>query len=217
MRQGALCFYRGSVTITYGSTHSVISTVSGKGIYEVSLETLGSSGLDFSCTCSDYERYQVPCKHVWATLLAADRDGYLGVLSRSSSIDLFPLAGSEDDFWDRFPTNGVDGLGGPPAHLSRIVKPKGGRRESGPTWRNHLLDLQSSQDSGGHHRKESLFRDTEYELIYVVNRERTVEENLLVVEIFKRTRKKNGEWGKSRRVDASISMLEKHTDPADAH
>ncbi|MFH1999893.1 MAG: SWIM zinc finger family protein, partial [Planctomycetota bacterium] len=225
--RGAKYFRQGGVRIIQGSGQKVMARVSGTQVYDVLLNACDFDELEFSCTCPYYFSYYEPCKHIWATLLASDQAGHLEALSRSSSIDMVPADDPDDDFLDddegdddedaffKDEADDDDFLLGMPGAAARIVKSKGDRRDSERTWHSHLRNIQHGQDLFHSFEKEPLAQNTESELIYVVNRKRTFDKQLLVVELYSRTRKSNGTWGKPRRFNASIPALKEHPDPAD--
>jgi uncharacterized Zn finger protein len=74
----------GRVTLKDASATETYATVRGTGIYHAAI-LLGPRGVSASCTCPFYAARGF-CKHLWATLLVAERRGFLGglraVLSR---------------------------------------------------------------------------------------------------------------------------------------
>ena len=54
------------------------ANVQGTDLYEVVIEFLEEGEMDFYCTCPYTAQWGGPCKHAWATLLAAQRRGLLG-------------------------------------------------------------------------------------------------------------------------------------------
>jgi len=75
-RRGAEYFVGGSVRISTGTADEVEATVAGTRRYRVRLAREGDT-LRVSCTCPFFSDRAIPCKHVWATILAASSKGYL--------------------------------------------------------------------------------------------------------------------------------------------
>lgn len=69
--RGQQYFRRGVVRIVAVDEDGITATVRGSETYEVRLSPDANGRLEHSCTCPAWENYGV-CKHVWATLLAAD-------------------------------------------------------------------------------------------------------------------------------------------------
>jgi uncharacterized Zn finger protein len=74
--RGRRYFSSGAIRILEASATRVIARVRGGGRYDVVLEA-SADGLHVRCTCPYFAREGDPCKHVWATVLAADDAGYL--------------------------------------------------------------------------------------------------------------------------------------------
>src|SRR5215468_3220550 len=94
--RGSDYFQEGRVKITDGSDWEVFARVRGSRIYRVDL-SLEAHGLVVHCDCSSFERG--PCKHLWATILAAEGKGYLrgdGVLGPLEIVQDF----DDDSFFD---------------------------------------------------------------------------------------------------------------------
>lgn len=72
--RGQSYFARRRVDIVTGDKQVVQAVVNGSEEYDVSLKIVGRDLL-VGCTCPYYEN--ALCKHIWATMLAAERKGYL--------------------------------------------------------------------------------------------------------------------------------------------
>src|SRR4029078_12801782 len=73
-KRGRSYFLGGVVRITQGTEHSVQATVRGTSNYRVSL-SYDQQELNVSCTCPYFDDALDPCKHLWATILAAEAEG----------------------------------------------------------------------------------------------------------------------------------------------
>src|SRR6185295_1428558 len=88
--RGFAYFRAGAVKILENSDSYVLAEVRGTLVYFVQL-TLTSNSLEVACTCP-YFLDGEDCKHIWATMLAADSKNYL------SEVDLHgPLKLNYDD------------------------------------------------------------------------------------------------------------------------
>src|SRR5690349_20521497 len=74
--RGREYFKRGAVQRIEGDRTSVRAVVQGTLRYDVEITRIDEF-LDYSCTCAFFERDLEPCKHIWATVLAAEQRGYL--------------------------------------------------------------------------------------------------------------------------------------------
>ena len=93
--RGQSYFRQGLVQIVEGTKETVNAVVTGSKDYDVML-TIQERELCVACSCPYFDNY--PCKHIWATMAAAERKGYLtGAASRLVMVDLdFEL--DDDDY-----------------------------------------------------------------------------------------------------------------------
>src|SRR5438874_2276426 len=75
-RRGRQYYAKGAVSILDGDHWSVHALVQGTEQYHVNL-TRGKKRLKIWCTCPYYCDRAEPCKHIWATVLAAEARGFL--------------------------------------------------------------------------------------------------------------------------------------------
>src|SRR5437867_5519919 len=76
--EGRTYFYSGPVSISTGSREYVHASMwNGAGNCTVKISVEGDDSVFVSCTCKVFRKVTV-CEHVWATILAAERKGYLG-------------------------------------------------------------------------------------------------------------------------------------------
>jgi SWIM zinc finger len=74
--RGEHYFQAGLVHIEHGSAGEMEAIVNGTRDYFVSFECLDGI-LSAACECPHFSDDLTPCKHLWAALLAADKDGWL--------------------------------------------------------------------------------------------------------------------------------------------
>jgi hypothetical protein len=74
--RGRQYYHSKSVRILQGDAQGVRAEVDGTEVYRVSLHRRKKS-LQVCCSCPYYQDRLVPCKHIWATILTADRQGLL--------------------------------------------------------------------------------------------------------------------------------------------
>src|SRR5437016_3039368 len=95
--RGNKYFWGMHVHIEHGSEFEVRARVRGSQTYEVNLD-LQDSVLSAWCDCPYFES-NGPCKHLWATILAAERDGHLSSAASSQNLTLdCGDFGIEDEF-----------------------------------------------------------------------------------------------------------------------
>lgn len=82
---------RGRIEIVQASDTSIDALVQGTDLYQVSIDVDEDweGGLDFECSCP-YALDNGVCKHIWAMLLHADAEGYLGASRAGTSASRSP-------------------------------------------------------------------------------------------------------------------------------
>src|ERR1044071_5042080 len=87
IRDRGLAYFRGgAVKILEHSDFRVLAQVKGSLDYFVEL-FLTSNSLDVACTCAYFAGGE-DCKHIWATMLAADHRNYLSGVDRRGPLKL---------------------------------------------------------------------------------------------------------------------------------
>jgi uncharacterized Zn finger protein len=110
--RGQSYFSAGAVRKLEGDAWSVEARVQGSRLYDVDIFRLENS-FEASCSCPYYDGSAEMCKHIWATLLAAEKTGY--------------LKGDDDNVW----------------LTSALYHPNGKQteRQDAPHWRQQLDQL----------------------------------------------------------------------------
>src|ERR1700691_6138170 len=118
--RGASYYRLGAVRIKRGNATGVEAGVRGSRVYDVAIAWDGRR-LTLFCDCPYYEDVGA-CKHIWATILAADAQNYFTAVTRLNPRDIsFDEMHDEDDEDDPF-----EGLPDyrPPARPAPIFKPQ---------------------------------------------------------------------------------------------
>src|SRR5215467_3953338 len=95
--RGSDYFQEGRVKIKSGSEWELYAKVRGSRVYEVDLSIEGEE-LIVHCDCPAFETE--PCKHLWATILAADGKGYLRGDGKLGPLELVRDIDEGYDFYD---------------------------------------------------------------------------------------------------------------------
>jgi superfamily II DNA or RNA helicase len=206
--RGQSYFARRRVDIVTGDKQVVQAVVSGSEEYDVSLKIVGRDLL-VGCTCPYYEN--ALCKHIWATMLAAERKGYLtGTdhlptrLVRSDPMDFDEEEDGydEDDGYDD-DSEYRDHEADQPATPSRLraqptPKPWQRRIETPapkpPVWRQQLESVNRSMKAVSD--EQSRPWPPSRELFYIVDVDSTLLGRGLAISLAWREMKRNAEWGK---------------------
>jgi len=212
-------YYRnGAVQIIYGNKEELQASVIGTDTYEVDLYREEDTVYVF-CTCPYFEGERESCKHIWATLLAAEKDGYLKGESKSDPVRLEIYV--EDKDWDE---NGDDDWDGndeledgygatawPPRPQGRrhlqVVPPS-------PGWKDRLASLRGALQVQQEEEKNRW--PATRRILYFVDLPATLEGKGLVIEVVQQEMKKNGEWGRLKSL-SGYCKPENLRDPEDQH
>ena len=194
--RGLSYFESGAVTSLERYEGIVEATVRGSEDYDVWIEPIGAK-LRLSCTCPHFLDHLQVCKHIWATLLAAEGDGIpLFEGPAPSRIQLELVADPYDDDQDSF----EDEVDRRPARTSRVLAPH--PPAPAPQWQTLLNSIAGNVIESGSSARPQL---REGQLLYVIDIDASLAANAVVIELMTRERKANGEWGKPKpaRVMAS--------------
>jgi superfamily II DNA or RNA helicase len=200
--RGAQYFRTGAVRMDRASDTAVNAWVQGSRLYEVEIRWEIGEGLSLRCACPYFESGG-PCKHLWATVLAAEAKGHL---SAASSRGFIPVA---YDFGSRRPFGELEERPGylmPERHTPRtaptVIPPSPAPQL--PAWRRRLNEITPAAK----HATETW--PSTRELLYVVDVPSSINRGGLVIRLLAREPKRSGGWKKStppRLVRAMIPQL----------
>jgi SNF2-related domain/Helicase conserved C-terminal domain/Bacterial SNF2 helicase associated/SWIM zinc finger len=185
-------FHSGAVKILEHSDLHVLAQVAGTLDYLVEL-TLTSSSLDIACTCPYFADGE-DCKHIWATMLAADSKNYLSAVNLRG-----PLRLVYDD-------EAAEAL----QLLQEIDEPAS---EPQPHWQQQLAVITNSINNALPPKREPWPQNRE--IYYVVDPKSSRGSALLNVEIAFREPNKKGEWGKIKKAHIKDNQIGELGDPDD--
>jgi len=199
--RGGGYFRAGRVTLQKVADDEVVAKVAGTRDYEVLLEADVPSGLVWcSCSCRYFEDRDEVCKHVWALVLACEKEGLLEVVATFPSVALETLPPMHLE--DEPPVAGAgsewagSGLGSGSAPASR--------------WRNRLRDVESAAFSRS---QSEMSWPEERQILYRIEVERRYGNP--VVELRCRDRMEDGTWGPIRQQSPRLDSLSRLPDAAD--
>jgi superfamily II DNA or RNA helicase len=219
-------YYRiGAVRIINGNKDELQAFVFGSNRYKVNLYRKEDT-LYASCTCPYFEGEGETCKHIWATLLAGEKSGYLRGKDKSDPLRL--KVDLEGDDWDENEEGDWDGVeeledgnpvwpGGAAGSYSprlqgrrhlRLVPPSSG-------WKNHLTSLRGALQVKREEEKKRW--PATQRILYFVDGPATLEGKGLVIEVSHQEMKKNGEWGQLKSHTNAYCTPENLRDPEDQH
>ena len=189
--RGFAYFRGGAVKILEHSEVHVLAQVKGTLDYFVEL-SLTLDSLDVACTCPYFADGE-DCKHIWATMLAADSTNYL------AEVDLRgPLRLVYDD-------KALDAL--------QLLQKDEATPGPQPLWQQQLTVITNSINNALPAERNP-WPDNR-ELYYIVDPQGSRTSGLLNVEIAFRERNRKGEWGKIKKARIQQNQIGQLHDPRD--
>jgi SWIM zinc finger len=203
-KRGDDYYYKGRVMIREGSQSELTACVRGSGFYEVQFAWRNNK-LAVWCDCPHFVEQGVPCKHVWATTLAADQHQYLAAAASADKLILDLDALGADGLDGRDYYDGDEELyeedGGAavlssrsPAVVWNPAMPKP------PDWRKQLGEVFPPRDRAAWRSK--------LEILYVVDVAKNVYGGDLVLSLQSRNRNANGSFSRPKVLSMSQGKKE---------
>ena len=196
-KRGATYFNTRRVTVYSAGPTEVTAAVRGSSLYDVNLELSRGTILAY-CSCP----YGGFCKHIWATLLAAEPKGFA-----QRAAQLGPLKFEFDDL------DGAEDDSTPVRDSSPAIRPAPPPKPE--MWRAQLDALRREVAPVPHigFRAEAIA--AERQLVFVIDGAASDAVKKLVVDVNTRERKTDGDWGKPVPRNVSAEHTAKLTDPLD--
>src|SRR3954447_1500860 len=198
--KGRAYFLDRAVTQIEGDAWSVEATVHGSRNYRVSIKREGPvfSG---SCECPYFEDRFVVCKHIWATMLEAERRHLLagdGDVPRDAVMEALNTDEvSDPEFRVRSPRQRQDAPNG----------------KGHPAWERFLEEFSRTLTEADAARPPARFSAAQ--IVYVIDRAATLNGTGLALEVQSRQRKKNGDWAKPKPTTVALSEIAQLPDLVD--
>jgi len=198
IRTRGLDYFRsGRVLIRAGDSYNVEAEVIGTGTYRVGLR-LSEGDLRVDCTCPYFDSEYENCKHIWAAMAAAERDGHLSALMYVPNARLLDDALDEEAAFDL--EDNPDA--GESPRRGALSSPYTDRE---PAWKSQMTGLIPHVPPRTEHGRA---RDVGY----VVESEESRTQGVPVIRVLTRRRKKSGDWGvfnfRLTRIDSFSSLPE---------
>ena len=192
IRDRGLAYFRsGAVKILEHSDFYVLAQVEGNLDYSVQL-SLTLNSLDVACTCPYFADGE-DCKHIWATMLAADSKNYLSEVNPHGPLKLV----YDDDGLEALQLLEED----EPAPAPQLL------------WQQQLAVITASIKNERPPQRNP-WPDNR-EIYYIVDPQASRTSGLLNVEIDFRERNKKGEWGKIKKARIKQDQIGQLSDPSD--
>ena len=184
------------VKIQRGCDSEVAASVRGSRAYYVELNWRGDT-LSVCCDCPYYVDNGIPCKHLWATTLAAEAQGYLS--PAAAAVDPVLECEFDDEEWD-LDDGGPESPGMPPRPLAAGFKVPAPQP---PVWRRQVSEILNSRKITG----ATDAWPAQREILYVVDVPSSLARGGLVLSLHSRDRKADGSWKPERALSLKREQL----------
>ncbi len=205
--RGASYYRLGAVRLKRGNATAVEAAVRGSRIYDVEIAWDGHR-LALFCDCPYYEDVGA-CKHLWATILAADTQNYFTAITRISPRDIsFDETSGADEIADvdEYDELRYSALPARPAQVFTLQP-----QIAPPVWRQRLNEIVPAGSLA------STAWPAQRELLYIVDAASSAVRGALVLDLKTREPKLKGGWKKPAAPQISRAALSALPNPVDRH
>ncbi|MBI1312533.1 helicase SNF2 [bacterium] len=204
------------VEITHVTPDRLYGVVHDAEEFQTQLSREESSIVPF-CTCAKPGQEQVTCKHVWATILHAEAEGYINGGVKPGYFPPF-IAKEEDDDFDIDAELYEDLLSSDvyiPSPTARKEKSAAAKPAERPLseWERRLKSIRDDLDEGDLAGATSREREILYQLDLPASREH----GQIVVDVVQRQRRASGQWGKLKPLKLKPGRLDEIEREEDRH
>jgi len=189
--RGVAYFRAGAVKILDHYEGYLLARVKGTYDYFVEL-SLNLNSLDVACTCPYFADGE-DCKHIWATMLAADSKNLFSEIDLHGPLKLI------------YDAEALESL--------QLLEDDELAPEPLPQWQQQLAVITNSVNNA-HPPERNPWPDNR-EIYYVVVPQASRTSGLLNIEIAFRERNKKGEWGKIKKARIQQDQISQVSDPSD--
>jgi superfamily II DNA or RNA helicase len=178
------------VHVTGAGHDHMYGEVMGGDLYDFSISKV-ELGLEVWCDCIAFADYG-PCKHLWAAILEADRRGALSAVKQVLYLQ------KENDFQS----------GG----IATFQTPRQPAPPPMPAWQEYLGDVERALKASSAQRKN---RPRPAEILYCIDVSASGSKGQIALELFSRTRKKDGQLTVPKEFHISADQAALLPDPID--
>lgn len=204
------------VEITHVTADRLYGVVHDAEEFQTQLSREESSIVPF-CTCAKPGQESVTCKHVWATILHAEAEGYINGGVKPGYFPPF-IEKDEDDDFDIDAELYEDLLSGDvfiPSPTARKESSTASKTVERPLaeWERRLKTIRDELDEGDLAGATSREREILYQLDLPASREH----GQIVVDVVQRQRRASGQWGKLKPLKLKPGKLDDIEREEDRH
>lgn len=188
---------RGAVRIVSGTSSEVRAVVTGAEEYNVEIGWKGGE-VSLFCSCPGFEA-DGPCKHLWATVLAAEADGYLADVTSIRALSVPALKPESEEVPDNripLPDEELPGLTWPAEIWQQA--------QDAANWKKRIEGLVQKAGGSGRHAVVPEEWPEKRQLLYVVEIAASLAADQPVISLCTRERKSNGGFGKLSPAELEI-------------
>jgi superfamily II DNA or RNA helicase len=185
--RGVDYYLRRQVQVDAGSSTQAYAHVKGSRQYQTSLEW-DDGALYAMCDCPFFVS-DGPCKHLWATILAAESHGHLADAAAAPKLDMIFGIDDEDDGDDDYLLDEDDEDVAPPPVQPVILPPP----PKPPAWQAQIAGIANVRLQAS---RSSEVWPAKRELVYIVDVPLAVTTGSLVLSIASHDRKADGTWNR---------------------
>jgi len=192
-------FLQGAVARIEGGPWSADAVVEGTRQYAVAIRRLGNT-FEVSCDCPYFRDRLAVCKHIWATLLAAEHNHLLaGDGAVPAEATLQPID--------------VDAWTDPEFRAAAPARRRDAREPGARQWERFLGDFSRQLSETDAARRPSRYANAQ--LAYIIDRGATMTGNGLALDLQVRQRRKTGDWGRPKAASVAIDEIRDLPEAAD--
>lgn len=196
--RGASYISEDCVTVSHVTVAEIQVTVDDEDEFDTIIRRQEEKGdVEFECTCRQFESSGV-CKHLWGSILAADREGYVDPASRPGNILPFlapdrkpALSFGPDELYDDA-DYAIGGAGGGASVIDR------------PRWEQQLESLSEQITTRANGAVKA---QRERRVYYEIDLEASHEARQIVLQTSQQQRRAAGDWGKLKPLRVSAERL----------
>jgi superfamily II DNA or RNA helicase len=189
--RGQSYFWQGRVRIRDGSESDIVASVRGSQNYRVEM-SWQDGVLSGSCNCLYFDS-DGPCKHLWATILAAESDGYLG--EAASAAKLILDCGGDYGFDEEF--DDEDEETSPWSTRRPLAVPPTGPKPK--AWLRHISEIADTAAAQASESGEPW--PAKRQILYIVDVTTSLSAKCLILSLWSRDRKLKGGWTNSKALN----------------
>jgi superfamily II DNA or RNA helicase len=187
--------FGGAVRFDQHTADHVHGSVRGESQhYEFCITVVGRA-IQVACTCPFFGS-EGPCKHLWAVLLQAGKQGFLSLATAATKLVEVNIDEEDDDSEEDDEDDGDEPEDEAPFELTPTEPVIPALR--GPSWRTQIGDVQSMALQSA---RLARTWPAKRQIVYIVDVNASIAAGAVTIAIMSRDLKQNGEWSRTVRID----------------